>query len=392
MIHVYGLGAETSEDTEFDLYFQNATVASDQVKSGSYSFKADYNLIWNDPQWDLACGFALENLPTYQNIAVHFQFRFDVAPAVEAIICLDNTANASARNFHLKLTADRKLKLTSNAGAFTGTTVLSTATWYQIELRLEKVGDGKIYLRINESDELDQTVYNLDSTAFTWGRTEKDYTGTDPAFVAWFDDIVLWIATDSEYPPWLNTCNVHYRTVDAAGTYNDYIAVGSGSKWLNVDDYATSDGNTTRNRSGTAGTTRRQTHNLANATPSGTLKGFTLFGLHKTDTDAPGEKSRYHFLLRDSGSDFEVDFATNPTTSYSNERVGYEKMPGGSDISVADVNALEVGSKIDSDASYQLHETSYWVTTIHGDAPTTIASALSKNLQVNQSVNRAGTY
>ena len=139
--HIFATGAETTNLNEWSSSLNFASNSSANVKRGSRSFRCNYNLNAN---LDVACLMSRDKLSTFRNCSVKVDFRFDVAPTNPCTIFSVGGGDESAigsTEFKVDLGTDRKLTIFGRSGFIfntsTGSTVLSTNTYYQIEMRAD---------------------------------------------------------------------------------------------------------------------------------------------------------------------------------------------------------------------------------------------------------------
>lgn len=340
---VYCCGAETNEKTEFNTYGANVSIDSTNPKTGSRSYKLDFV---ENGQCRMAWTSA--TVPTFRSFSTHQQWRFNAEPGANTELDLWSTGN-----YALRLINGKKLKLLSGGNTSTGATVLAVDTYYRIEVRADIIATATLFLYINGVQELSLTSQApANITSFIFGGNTP--AGKAGGVVFLMDDLVLWLSADitgDERPPIINVTTPDYRTVNAAGSYNDFAGVGDvTNKFNNVDEVpaAVNDGDTMYNHDGLWNVTRRQSHNFVDKTVGGTLKGFTAYDLVRTlrSTSYEPADSRGIFV-----TDSAIDYAGTSTTiatgaSYGPAIVGFQDRPGGTTLTNAALNAMNVGSSV----------------------------------------------
>lgn len=338
--YVLSSGAETNEKTEFRNYGA-ITFSTTNPKTGTYVHVLNYV---TDGNGDRNAHLQWTVLPSYRNWSAHLQLRLEGTPSDDVVIMNDGPTDTATGDVIVRVDTARKIKVTTSSGSTTGTTVLNTAQYYQIEVRADKTGNARVYVRIDEVDELDRAVGSTARTEFTFGELNKD---NPPSAAVTFrmDDMHLLVTTAGENPPWWNTTTPHYRTYDAGGNYNDFTGSPEATnKYLNIDDYSTSDADTTYNQGGAKDTVKTQTHNPVDATPTGTLKGFNIYGRHKANVFDLNYlvSTNNKFLIRDNGVDYTKDFILNDA-NYNTIHDGYRNRPDGTTLTAVALNAIEAG-------------------------------------------------
>ena len=351
---IIATGAETTDKIEFQTSGPNASNSNLNPKTGSRNFELDYNLVADV----ISCQLAWTSLPAYFNWALQGHFKLAGTPLADVTLCIDTTGDEDdvlfTSDVKLELTTARTLKLTSLSSA-TGSTVLTVGQYYQIEIRADRTCNERIYLRINEVDEVDVGAKNptLSKTSFGIGEKNKSTPQTDPQVVVYVDDIVFWSSTSSgvdELPPWLNTQSCDYRNVDGNGTHADFLG-SDGNKidnYLQVDEHSPHDVDATYNESGgVADALEKDSYAAQDRVIADTINGFTVYLINRasytTDSEI-GTGGTFKLIVRDNGVDFETDFPFSVLTTYSSQRVGYVDRPnGGADLTDPIMDALEIG-------------------------------------------------
>ncbi len=142
-------------------------------------------------------------------------------------------------NNYLQIASGGVLQLHASTTTTNGTTVLNTATWYQIELILDKdwpggLGYGTLICRLNGVVEI---TYNLSSTDsapnFINGGLSMSVgskSNPNPGISCWYDNLVVFFDTSATQCPWIGTavCEEISRVPTAIGFYN--------SQWTGTPD------------------------------------------------------------------------------------------------------------------------------------------------------------
>jgi len=323
---VLGSGASTTDFAEFDAYTGNVTNVTDAGFSTGRAFKINYPSV----SATYTNTFTWNTFGSFDNASLQFKFKFDATPAVSAQFLVMNDCR-------LWLDTAKKLELQDGgAGAVVGPTVLTANTVYQVEINRTK--SGTTYLRINETDECNDTGSGTAISSCIFGATSKTNA---PNCNIYIGDIAFTAHNDT--PAWWNTTVPVYGTVDAAGTYNDAVGIGDATnKYLNVDDYAASDGDTTYNGLFLGAAAKTQTHGLVDGTFAATIKGVTFYMLARGEV--AGERA-LKFLIRDNGIDYTTSYGWG-TNAYTLAFVGYDHCPNGDALTQARINAMEMGFQV----------------------------------------------
>lgn len=354
MKHVMASGAETTDKVEFQASGPNTFNQSLNPKQGSRNFNLDYNLT-DDV---INCQLAWNNLPAYFNWSYQGHFHLNGTPLVDLTLLIDESGDEDGATFtfdvKLELTTARTLRLTSD-GSATGSTVLNVSQYYQIEIRADKTCDGRIYLRIDEVDEVDVVALNPLSTrdSFGTGEQNKQDAIDSKSVTIDCDDLVFWSSTSSgldELPPWLNTQTCDYRNVDGNGQHNDFVGQDSNSvdNYLNVDEHTPHDADTTFNDSDAVfDVLEKDSYAVQNRVISDTIPGFTTYLIVRSAYDTDNEfdpGGEYAIIVRDDGVDIETNFPQTLPKTFGTQAIGYGERPnGGTPVTDPIIDALEIG-------------------------------------------------
>lgn len=361
MKHLMCAGAETTDKVYFQASGPNTFNQSLNPKTGARNFNLDYNLTDDVINAQLAWN----NLPAYYNWAYQGHFYLNGTPLIDITLLIDQTGDEDGGTFDfdvkLEVTTARTLKLTSD-GSATGSTVLNTGQYYQIEIRADKTCDGKIYLRIDEVDEVNVTALNPTSTrnSFGTGEQNKQDAISSKGVTVDCDDLVFWFSTSSgvnELAPWLNTQSCDLRGVDGNGTHADFTG-SDGNKVNNfqqVDDNSPHNGNTDYNDGGAIyNITEKDSYAVQDKVIADAISGFTTYLVSRSayDTDSefdPG--GTYTIIVRDNGVDVETAFPQTVATGFASQAIGYAERPnGGGAVTDPIIDALEIGLTAQSSA------------------------------------------
>lgn len=226
----------------------------------------------------------------------------------------------------------------------TGTTQLSNASgFFYIEVRL-KCHDtlGEVEVRVNGVTEILVTGADTRNGGTDVVNTPTWVCSAGLAVTFCFDDLYICDTTGTENNDFLGDIKVETVRPTGAGNSTQFTP-SAGSNWQNVDE-ATYDSDTTYNASSTAG--HKDTFAMANlSTVAGTVKGVQVVNVWRKD-DAGTRTAKS--VVRVGSTDYEgAEVALG--SSYSVGREVIELNPAtGLPWTIADVNALEAGYKVES--------------------------------------------
>lgn len=181
-----------------------------------------YFNLWNH---SATTGFPNFNETCGTTSYIRFKFRANTIPASGSEQFLKLVTAAFVNKFSLKLNSTGQISCLDTSGNIqTGTAVLSSGTWYRIEVKIGSGAGGVIEWKIDGTTDLTTTgTLNANAGAQTIYGSDGA-TGADIDF--FFDDIAV---SDSAYP---GDGGVMLLIPDANGTYQDFsIGAGSGSHY-----------------------------------------------------------------------------------------------------------------------------------------------------------------
>lgn len=297
--------------------------------------------------------YVQKTIPALGTYIFGFAFLFGAQPNSDMTFFA--TLEGATVHVDLRLTASSTVRITRNGTTLaTGTTVLSAATFYYIEVKVivsDTVGLAEV--RINGV--LDASYYGAGSAGAPTGDTRNGATGVIDGFrvgivtggvgegTCRHDDLYV-VDTTGSAPNNTYLGDVRVEALFPNGNGNSSQFVGSDAdstdNYLLVDE-TTQDGDTTYVESSTVG--NKDTYTYTDLTPgTGTVFGVqSLLYARKTDAGTRTIKS----VARTSATETDSADKTLSTTYlyYPDVR---ETKPGGGAWTVTDVNASEFGPKV----------------------------------------------
>jgi hypothetical protein len=315
------LAASTSGTWSFD---------TTTVRTGTYSLKI--NPSSNRGYYSLAFSYdsaGEKDLTTaYTYWCVRFYFRFASAVAGDTVL-------ADVGGDSVYLTSANKLKYSST----TGTEVLSTDTWYRIEIRED---GSNVVTRINGTQDI--SVSTTGSSA-TLGLGQGSGTYTCEFY---YDDVAISASDTSGDVDWIGAGGITLLAANANGTDTEwtgtYADVDEVPPNEDTDYWTTSSGG------------KEETANLENTSGKiyGTIKavqGQIIIRAEGAGTD------KWRFRHTDDGTSAELDQVTDGDTTYHAHCRCSDVDVGGSAWTTTALDAYEVGAATDGGASQEMRVT-----------------------------------
>lgn len=273
-------------------------------------------------------------------VIVGFSFKTSAQTANRVFRLLDASSNVMTSFGLSYASASGKIvafREDSTAVLGTGTTEIVPGTWYYLELRAKLHATlGEVEVRINGVQDLLVTGVNTGSPGtYSFVQLQGYFTQN-------YDDMYIVDRSGSTNNDFLGDVRVETIFPTGAGAHTDFTP-SAGSNWQNVDE-ATPNDDSDYNASGTPGDI--DTFALGNlATLAGSVLGVQINNRWRKD-DAGSRSMRR--VIRTGGSDFEgADVSLSD--SYSSSRDLLELNPDtAAGWTIADVNALEAGYKVQS--------------------------------------------
>lgn len=225
----------------------------------------------------------------------------------------------------------------------TGSTVLSTATWYHIELRVFiDDSSGSAELKINEVSELNLTSVDTKNAASNnYANIVRFYSPGN----MYMDDLFVFGNTGTTVDAFIGDHIVETINPTAEGTTNDWTPSTGTDNSVLVDDTSRANDDADYVQSSTAG--HRDLYvcsDLANVT--GNIKCVTTKTVTR-NTDSTSHSIKH--TIRESSTNYDSSAFTISSTAYAGQATLNETNPDtGVSWLVSEVNAAEFGIKLES--------------------------------------------
>jgi len=275
------------------------------------------------------------------NIRVRFYLRIATLPGSndECFAAFNSSTTASAHKLELRLNSSGNILAYNAAGTLvaTGTTVLSTSTWYMIEAQCgTSATTGTYTVRINGVQEFTGTT-NTSATqnnAFFLGKVQNRNSQSVDFY---YDDLLI----QDDITAWPGAGKVLRMEPDGDGNYTawtgDYTA---------VDDLAAGsashDGDSTVITSNTA--SQAETCTMESASSAGIQSYDTVVGVKALTVakDSSGT-SAYQTRLRSGTTDSDTTSANITSTYFGNGKILTTDPATGAAWTVSALDSIEVG-------------------------------------------------
>ena len=288
-------GAETGGMDEASA-FTGASASTTQKHSGAYSYK----ITTNTEEFDLDPFEAIASGGV--KTIIGFWYRTPPVTTVDTVVEGFGTTNL---DFSLNLSSSKlNLRDSGDTVVITGTTVLSTATWYFIEIYVERANSGAAELFIDGVSE--GTASAKDFNAITGGLQLK-FIGSGTAGDSIYIDDIYFQSGAASSADRLGGCEViSYRSSKTGVTPDTGDDLGSGS-WLNTQEIPFNTANVGRYTLDAAGAGSVNTDDVGGSSGGGpntdtNLDGTipALKGIWYAKRDA-GTATSHYGLLGNSG-------------------------------------------------------------------------------------------
>lgn len=217
------------------------SISSTTVRSGSYALEI------TSLTSGQAKGLRLQYLAseTTSDMYFRFYFRVDTLPSAENRIVIWNDATGSATpGVYVTLDNSGVLRLYDEDGQITGTTTLSTSTWYRVEVHIDTTaaaGSQTVEMQVDGSSIASDSTRSISATNtpfhfFVGGNINGEAQTTGDWF---FDDVAINDNSGSFQNSWPGAGSIIHLRPNAAGDNTDWTPV-SGSNYTNVDDITAS--------------------------------------------------------------------------------------------------------------------------------------------------------
>lgn len=304
-------GLESGDSSEAQSTTGTFSIQSSVVRSGSYALRVNpttsatgnVRMAKHSSEGVATTAFGVSTL--YHR----FYFRVATAPSADEeqmYVVLDDGGSDKC---YLTLNSSRNIKAYNNAGSLigTGTTVLSTNTWYRIELKTSTgSGSQAFVVRIDGTDEFNTTANQLTNNHGSV-RLGKGTNLNSRSIDFYYDD---WAVSDSD---WLGEGQCLRMAPDSNGSTAQWTTGTNSSNYAEVDEVPTDSDTTYLKTTASAG----DVHlvglvSCATAGVSGTINAVKAFARIRETTDvttATRVRVRSSSTNNDTGTN-------NPGTSY----------------------------------------------------------------------------
>jgi hypothetical protein len=272
---------------------------------------------------------------------VGFGIKFNTAPSSSsAFVYTYNTSGTEEIRIYITTSGTIQVRRVST---ILGTTVgtVSTGAWNHMVLKVfQDNATGTVELWLNGTKELDLT--SQDTLASVASIATFQFAAVSASVPMEVDDFYFGDTTGTDMTDEQGDCQIEMLTPDANGTTNNFTASPAVSNYLNVDDGATPDDDTTYNHSSTA--THKELYTCSNIVGNVDTIHAVQVRAYARKEDAGNRL--INLICRNSTT--EVDSGQKGlTTTYGYKSHIYENDPdGGGNWTEADVNAIEVGLEI----------------------------------------------
>ena len=290
--------------------------------------------------------FFAKTLPSaLATIHCGFAFRISTQPSADRRVF--ELRNSTTETVQVRITSTGLIRISNSAGTTiaTGTTVINTATWYFIELKVVIAGaSGTVEVKLNGAAEIASTTGNFGSSSIDNIAPTVEAYGT-AGVTQEYDDIYVLDTTGSDNTTFLG--DVHVETIYPAtdSATNDQWTPDTGTNSaarVNEHTGTYPDGDTSYIFSSTVN--QKTTFDMDTlASLTGTVYGVQT-NLYARKDDAATRQIAP--VVRQGGSDFDGTNAALAIT-YSEYTQIYENDPSDSaDWTISKVNSAEFGVKL----------------------------------------------
>jgi hypothetical protein len=284
------------------------------------------------------------SLPSHPaTVIVGFALKWDQGPTAGSDYSIIWFGEGANNMIDVRVVSGGTLRITRNGTTLASTTATyTTGVWYYFELKFTiHNSTGSVELRqagtaVASASGID-TQEGSNAYVDVWGLNNG------PLFTAQriYDDIYLCDSSGSEANDFLGDCRVEWRKPTGNGNSSQLVGSDGNStdNYLLVDETPAND-DTDYVGSATAGD--KDTYAMEDlVTTSGTVHGMVIKATARKD-DA-GARS-LATVARHSGT--EADGTTTALSTSYQTIMQPQTRPGGGSWSIADVNAVEIGSKV----------------------------------------------
>lgn len=252
MARLWSSGFELNSATTIEMSSNASapvTVQSGTARSGTYAVRVTGLASGTGASW----GYQYLSSEVASNLYYRFYFRAATFPSVEnRIILFNDTASASGPTVYLSVDNSGVLRLYDEDGQITGTTTLSTNTWYNIEIHINTVpagGSHVVEARVDGAAAFaTSSTRNIAATNLPfWFLIGGNMGGEANTAGDWFfDDLAINDTTGSFQNSWPGEGKIIHLRPDSAGDSNTFATqtggtAGAANNYTRVDEVTPND-------------------------------------------------------------------------------------------------------------------------------------------------------
>lgn len=335
-------GFETGDSSESSTTAGTFSIQSTTVRTGSYALRVNPTTTGTGTY--KISGLGTDGATSVFNVSnayYRFYFLYLTKPASnEEIFARVSDTTGGLLKISLNLTSTGIIKAYNAVGTLmaTGTTVLSSGTWYCIQLFCGTGASGSWEVRINQNSELSGTG-NVNTNNHGGILLGKAVNTNGQSVDFYYDDVII---SDSGFiGPGQSTILVP----NANGTSQDFsIGAGAGQHWQQVNDIP-NDGDTTYLLS-TGNNIHAETLHLTNIT--GNIRALSIIGIKAfvIVKRATASNGLFALAVRKYGGTIQLPNGANSTSTASYTliaAVSDKDFVNNIPIKISDINMYEVG-------------------------------------------------
>lgn len=341
----YATGFEngTSERFQDGTGSGTRSVQSTTKKTGTYSLRVNPTTSGTGAL-AIGCPSATGDIATFCSVAdayIEFYYRVDTMPASGYVWFAKPLNTGSGAMLHLRQNSDGTIAVADSGNTLkaTGSTVLSTGTWYRIGINTKPGGAAAYTLKINGTTEVSGTANQGGSNFGLMQLGKLGDTGANTVDF-YYDDYVL---NDTAF---LGDLIVKTALVDGTGVRQTYgfLSGTNSSNHLEVDEIP-SDADTTYVASTGAGVANFTVQDASTAGISGNIKAVVVYAERKE----PSAVTSSAVIGLDSNSVRTATTAEDLSTSYLTRQLILNTDPNTSTAwTESGFNAIEIYHKQDN--------------------------------------------
>lgn len=319
------------------------SIQSSVKKTGTYALRVNPTTSGSGAL-AIGCPSAVGDVTAFCSVAdayIEFFFRVDTLPASGYVIFAKPLNAGAGAMLHIRLNSDGTIAVADagNTLKTTGTTVLSTATWYRLGINTKPGGAAAYSLKINGTTEVSGTANQGGSNfgLMQLGKLGDTATNTVDFY---YDDYVL------NNTGFLGNLIIKTALVDGNGSRQTYgFSSGTNSSnYLEVDEIP-SDADTTYVASAGAGVANFTVQDASTAGISGNIKAVVVYAERKE----PSAVTSSAVIGLDSNSVRTATTAEDMSTAYLTRQLILNTDPNTSTAwTESGFNAIEIYHKQDN--------------------------------------------